>query len=179
MIIAGERSSFAALAARLFAGVCAMTLAPAAAQQQVQATPPVPRAAPAKPKAPAKKPEPSTPGGGSQDLKPAKKPAGAPGSAAKPRTPAPSPSPPATTAPGADVPAQPRALPPLPPLDTSVPPPMLPRASRERMRACANEWDQMKRKSTAGLPTWREFATGCLTRQSGPSEPKAPGAGTP
>jgi hypothetical protein len=32
------------------------------------------------------------------------------------------------------------------------------------MRACAEEWDRMKRESKEGLPTWRDFATECLTR---------------
>ncbi len=57
-----------------------------------------------------------------------------------------------------------RKLPPLPPVDTSTPPPLLPRASRERMRACAEEWEKMKRATKTTLPMWREFATGCLTR---------------
>ena len=51
-----------------------------------------------------------------------------------------------------------------PPVDTSQPPPTLPRAPREKMRACAEEWDRMKRESKDGLPMWRDFATGCLTR---------------
>jgi hypothetical protein len=41
---------------------------------------------------------------------------------------------------------------------------MLPRAPRERMRACAEEWDKLKRTTKANLPMWREFATRCLTR---------------
>jgi hypothetical protein len=32
------------------------------------------------------------------------------------------------------------------------------------MRACAEEWDQMKRESKEGLPMWRDFATECLAR---------------
>jgi hypothetical protein len=51
-----------------------------------------------------------------------------------------------------------------PPVDTSQPPPALPRAPREKMRACAEEWDQMKRESKEGLPMWRDFATECLAR---------------
>lgn len=51
-----------------------------------------------------------------------------------------------------------------PPVDTSQPPPTLPRAPREKMRACAEEWDRMKRESKDGLPMWRDFATECLTR---------------
>jgi hypothetical protein len=77
-------------------------------------------------------------------------PAKAPGQQAPKTTPAP--------------PAQPR-LAPLPPVDPSTPPPLLPRASRERMRACAEEWDKMKRATTSALPMWREFAIGCLTRR--------------
>lgn len=49
------------------------------------------------------------------------------------------------------------------PVDTSVPPPSLPRASREKMRACADEWKKMKLEKS-GLPMWRDFATSCLTR---------------
>ncbi|MGD9657013.1 MAG: hypothetical protein AB7U61_05130 [Methylocystis sp.] len=59
------------------------------------------------------------------------------------------------------------ALPPPqapPPVDTSQPPPSLPRAPRRKMRACAEEWDRMKLESNKGLPTWRSFATECLTR---------------
>jgi hypothetical protein len=89
------------------------------------------------------------------------------------------PAPPAASAPPPAAPAQPRALAPLPPLDTSVPPPLLPRASRERMRACADEWNVMKRKSIAGLPTWREFATGCLTRAAPPPAQKPRGTASP
>jgi hypothetical protein len=49
---------------------------------------------------------------------------------------------------------------------------MLPRASRARMRECADEWNQMKRRATAGLPLWRDFATGCLTRPTRGAEEK-------
>lgn len=58
----------------------------------------------------------------------------------------------------------PKPLSPEQPIDTSKPPPSLPRASRERMRACADEWSAMKRKTRTGLPMWRDFATECLTR---------------
>jgi len=64
----------------------------------------------------------------------------------------------------ASSPAAPKILTPEPPIDTSVPPPLLPRASRERMRACAEEWDELKRNTKVGLPMWREFASKCLTR---------------
>jgi hypothetical protein len=32
------------------------------------------------------------------------------------------------------------------------------------MRACAEEWEKMKRGAKVHLPMWRDFATGCLTR---------------
>lgn len=67
-------------------------------------------------------------------------------------------------APTAIAPAPAPKLSPLPPIDTSVPPPMLPRASRAQMRLCAEEWAKMKEKSKTGLPMWRDFAAGCLTR---------------
>jgi hypothetical protein len=47
------------------------------------------------------------------------------------------------------------------------------------MRACADEWNVMKRKSIAGLPTWREFATGCLTRAAPPPAQKPRGTASP
>jgi len=52
----------------------------------------------------------------------------------------------------------------LPPLDTSVPPPMLPAAPRERMRLCAEEWEKRKMTTRTQLQTWRDFAAACLTR---------------
>lgn len=166
MIAARDRSSPARIAAGLIASVCAFALAPAVAQQT--ATPPAPRTAPSKPKTPASKPETAkAPRAKTEPPKPA---ASAP--AAQPHPPAASAAPPAA-------PVQPRALAPLPPLDTSVPPPLLPRASRERMRACADEWNVMKRKSIAGLPTWREFATGCLTRAAPPPAQKPRGTASP
>jgi len=67
------------------------------------------------------------------------------------------PQPPAVEAP----PAAPREL---PPLDTSVPPPSLPRASRERMRQCAMQWMKIKQEGRAVGSSWREFANRCLTR---------------
>jgi hypothetical protein len=51
-----------------------------------------------------------------------------------------------------------------PGIDTSKPPPLLPRAPRERMRACAEQWIELKQKSRIGLPMWRDFAAKCLTR---------------
>lgn len=58
----------------------------------------------------------------------------------------------------------PPPLAPAPTVDASQPPPSLPRASREKMRVCAEEWDKMKKETATGLPMWREFATHCLTR---------------
>lgn len=58
----------------------------------------------------------------------------------------------------------PAPLAPAPAVDTSKPPPSLPRASREKMRVCAEEWDKMKKETATGLPMWRDFATDCLTR---------------
>jgi len=72
-------------------------------------------------------------------------------------TPAPQP----TQPPEVSAPPPPHAP---PPVDTSQPPPSLPRAPRAKMRACAEEWDRMKRESNKGLPIWRDFATECLTR---------------
>lgn len=60
--------------------------------------------------------------------------------------------------------AAPQHLAPTPAVDTSAPPPSLPRASRERMRACAEEWEGKKRATKVGLPMWRDFATECLKR---------------
>ncbi|MDE2362240.1 MAG: hypothetical protein KGM42_06140 [Hyphomicrobiales bacterium] len=50
----------------------------------------------------------------------------------------------------------------LPPIDPDHPP-VLPDASRERMRDCGREWEAMKMagKDEGG---WRAFATRCLTR---------------
>ncbi len=55
-------------------------------------------------------------------------------------------------------------LAPFPPPDTKSPPPMLPQASRERMRECADEWSRMKKEARGPLPLWRNFASKCLTR---------------
>ncbi len=51
------------------------------------------------------------------------------------------------------------------PIDTSTPPPSLPRASRMRMRACAEEWTRKKLITKSDLPRWRDFATGCLNQK--------------
>lgn len=89
---------------------------------------------------------------------------------AKPQAPPPPPAAATSPAPKAAPPVAPTTvdsapkLPPLPPIDTSKPPPMLPRASREKMRACAEEWDDLKRRTRVGELTWRVFATKCLTR---------------
>ena len=66
-------------------------------------------------------------------------------------------------APTAPAPASP--LPPLPPVDTTKPPPMLPRASREQMHACAEQWHELKMSSTQDLPMWRHFAARCLAQE--------------
>lgn len=110
------------------------------------AAPRVPVAPPAKPKTP-----PSSP------AKPAPKQPKAPLPPASTTTPAPRVEAPAT---GDNV----TKLPPLPPVDTTKPPPMLPRAGRNKMRACAEEWDDLKRRTKVGELTWRAFATKCLTR---------------
>lgn len=52
------------------------------------------------------------------------------------------------------------------PIDAAVAPPLLPRASRARMRACAEEWSKKKIQTKSGLPRWRIFATACLTRKA-------------
>ena len=66
----------------------------------------------------------------------------------------------------AQAPAAPATpLPPLPPIDTTKPPPMLPRASREQMHACAEQWQEMKMSSTQDLPMWRHFAARCLAQE--------------
>ncbi|KAF2991754.1 hypothetical protein OGR47_08410 [Methylocystis sp. MJC1] len=133
-----------------FLGAALLAAAPVLAQQTQPATPPrEPPSQAAKTKAPAKG---------------AKKPAVTKSGASKPSE--------ATTPQGAakqpPAPAAPQtdegAALPTPPLDTSAPPPMLPRASRERMRACAEEWEKHKRVSRAAVPLWRDFATECLTR---------------
>ncbi len=51
----------------------------------------------------------------------------------------------------------------LPPPDTTRPPPMLPQATREKMRECANEWARLKMETRGSLPMWRDFAGKCLT----------------
>lgn len=76
-------------------------------------------------------------------------------------TPSAKPVPQTPRPPGGDALSPPQAP---PAVDSSQPPPTLPRAPREKMRACAEEWDRMKRESKEGLPMWRDFATQCLTR---------------
>lgn len=41
----------------------------------------------------------------------------------------------------------------------------LPTATRQRMRACGLEWQQIKWSGDAGERTWRDFAMGCLAQQ--------------
>ena len=50
-----------------------------------------------------------------------------------------------------------------PPLDPDHPP-MLPQASRARMRDCGQQWVQMKRDGKDIDLTWRAFATDCLKK---------------
>ncbi len=52
----------------------------------------------------------------------------------------------------------------IPPPDLSQPPPTLPAASHEKMRACAEEWSKIKMERPPPLPPWRDFAGKCLTR---------------
>ncbi|PPD43042.1 MAG: hypothetical protein CTY15_11100 [Methylocystis sp.] len=131
------------VAATLLAGAC---LVPASGSAQ-----PPGKTTTAKSKISAQK---TTAKAGSKNtLAPAKKTQQAkPQDAAKPK---PAPPPAQTEAP---------KLSPFQPVDPSTPPPALPRASRERMRACAEEWEKKKMKTATGLPMWRDFATGCLTR---------------
>jgi hypothetical protein len=81
-----------------------------------------------------------------------------------PRAPTPPRRPPEQRAPQPAPEAPPATQRELPPLDTSVPPPSLPRAPRERMRQCALQWMKIKQEGRAGGTSWREFATRCLTR---------------
>jgi hypothetical protein len=106
-----------------------------------------------------------------------------PANAEKPKTPAAAPelrpderktpAPPTLKIPSFPEPRS-RSLSITPEIDTSKPPPLLPRAPRERMRVCAEEWIQLKHKSRVGLPMWRDFAAKCLTRQ-GVAAKKTPG----
>ncbi|BDV38856.1 hypothetical protein DSM21852_21090 [Methylocystis bryophila] len=52
----------------------------------------------------------------------------------------------------------------LPPPDTATPPPRLPEASREKMRACAIEWSKLKLEARDPMPLWRDFGAQCLKR---------------
>ena len=52
----------------------------------------------------------------------------------------------------------------LPPPDTTRPPPRLPEAPREKMRACALEWSKLKLEAHDPMPLWREFGAQCLKR---------------
>ncbi|WP_166143840.1 hypothetical protein [Methylosinus sp. RM1] len=82
-----------------------------------------------------------------------------------PRAPTPPKRPPEQRAPQPPAMEAPPAMPQeLPPLDTSTPPPSLPRASRERMRQCATQWMKIRQEGRTAGTSWREFATRCLTR---------------
>jgi len=52
----------------------------------------------------------------------------------------------------------------LPPPDPARPPPRLPEAPREKMRACAIEWSKLKLEARDPMPLWRDFAAQCLKR---------------
>ncbi len=68
--------------------------------------------------------------------------------------------------------APPKAPLPVPaPPDTSVPPPRLPPAPREKMHACAVEWAKLKLETHGPLPLWRDFAGECLTREKTRANP--------
>jgi hypothetical protein len=41
---------------------------------------------------------------------------------------------------------------------------MLPKASRERMHACAIEWEKYKMSAKPPMTIWRDYAARCLTR---------------
>ena len=72
------------------------------------------------------------------------------------RTPDSPPAPPAPQQPAASINNE-------PPLDPDHPP-MLPQASRARMRDCGQQWVQMKRDGKDVDLTWRAFATDCLKK---------------
>ena len=93
-------------------------------------------------------------------------------SASKPQAPAATPQAEQTPAPIVPAPIITKKPAPLPPVDTSKPPPMLPRASRAQMHGCADEWRAMKMAKSEGLPMWRQFAMQCLTRGQSPASNK-------
>jgi hypothetical protein len=84
------------------------------------------------------------------------------GAAAAPK--GPSIAPPLKNAPAARAPSRPEQRVVFPPPDLSKQPPMLPVASREKMRACADQWSKLKMEQKEPLPLWRDFAYKCLTR---------------
>lgn len=71
----------------------------------------------------------------------------------------PAPSAPAKPKPRPAAPAEPATLPPIDPDH----PPVLPAASRARMRECGLQWEAMKKAGKDEIG-WRAFATTCLTR---------------
>ncbi len=155
-----RNSSFTRLRKGAAAAICAMAAFGASlAQGQPAATTPTPpnRAAPAQLKQRQSAPTPA-PDQQKQKPTPPRRPA-SPQQPAGATVHAPTSAPKATPAAVAPVPPNMSA-----PVDTSQPPPSLPRAPRDKMRACAEEWDKMKRESNSGLPMWRDFATDCLTR---------------
>ena len=94
---------------------------------------------------------------------------GAPVAASRPQSPANN-----AMEPGAAAQTRPRAirednvrkapLASLPPPDTTRPPPRLPEAPREKMRACAIEWSKLKLEARDPMPLWRDFGAQCLKR---------------
>lgn len=60
-------------------------------------------------------------------------------------------------------PARPSPAPAQEPLDPDHPP-VLPQASRAKMRDCGRAWEALKKAGKDGDIGWRAFATDCLTR---------------
>ena len=62
----------------------------------------------------------------------------------------------------------PNMQPPAADADVLPPPFTLPKASRDRMRACGHKWESMKEAGTTGDDIWRDFATKCLAAADDP-----------
>jgi len=149
----GSRNSSLTRVAREVAIAAGALLTASASLAQVKPAAPIPptRSAPAPQRQ-------GTPAPQQEVRQPARQPSS---QDAVPATPTAKPAPQPAQPPGVSTLPPPQAP---PPVDTSQPPPSLPRAPRAKMRACAEEWDRMKRESKEGLPMWRDFATECLTR---------------
>ena len=53
--------------------------------------------------------------------------------------------------------------------DGVLPPPFtLPKASRNRMRACGHKWESLKEAGATGDDIWRDFASKCLAAKADP-----------